>query len=217
MLVDDHAVVREGYRRLVELEPDLRVLGEHADADAAYADLQQRAGDFQVVVLDLSMPGRSGIDLLRRVRARWPSLKVLVFSMHDSLTMVAQALRAGAAGFVTKSSAPEVLVAALRRVVDGHVVLSPDVQDAALLAQDGGATGAEAPLPHLTLSPREFDVLRLLAAGRGVDDVARQIGVSAKTVYNYQSLIRQKLGVETAIEMVRYAQMHGLTAVPGQA
>jgi DNA-binding NarL/FixJ family response regulator len=142
MLVDDHAVVRAGYRRLLELEPDCVVSAECGDADAAYALLQQRnPPPVDVIVLDLSMPGRSGFDLLRRVALRWPVVRRLVFSMHDSPAMVAQALAAGADGFVTKSSPPEVLVAALRRVAAGEQrVLSPDI--AAAPAPAGGAGAA---------------------------------------------------------------------------
>ena len=208
MLVDDHAVVRAGYRRLLELEPDMRVVAECADADAAYDRLQQHppsAGALaDVMVLDLSMPGRSGLDLLRRLRLRWPSLRVLVFTMHDSPTMVAQCLRAGALGFITKSSPPEALVAAVRDVGQGRTTVSPELALPAPLCAD------EAMPPHTQLSPREFDVLRLLLEGAGVDDIAQRLRISPKTVANVQSLIRQKLGVANAMELLRYAREHQL-------
>lgn len=208
MLVDDHAVVRAGYRRLLELEPDVQVVAEHADADAAYDDLQRQppsAGPrADVLVLDLSMPGRSGLDLLHRLTLRWPSLRVLVFTMHDSPAMVAQVLRAGARGFVTKSSQPEELVAAVRRVMTGEVVLSADV------AQASPPSPRAAQPPHLALSAREFDVLRYLIEGLGVDDIARRLSLSPKTVANYQTLIRQKLGVSNGVELLRYARQHRL-------
>jgi len=206
LLVDDHAVVRAGYRRLLELEPDCRVVGECADGDMAL-DWLQRAGpqpDADVMVLDLSMPGRSGLDLLRRVAIRWPAVRVLVFSMHDNPAMVMQALKAGAAGFVTKSSEPEVLVQALRRVARGDdAVLSPDVA--------GAARSPAAQAPHEALSPREFEVLQGLVAGEAVDSIAARLHLSAKTVANYQTLIRQKLGVNTAVELLRYAQQHRIS------
>ena len=204
MLVDDHAVVRAGYRRLLELEPDCVVSAECADGDAAYALLQQRhPPPVDVIVLDLSMPGRSGFDLLRRVALRWPVMRRLVFSMHDSPAMVAQALAAGADGFVTKSSPPDVLVQALRRVAAGEPrVLSPDI---AALA---GAASAQA--PHQALSPREFQVLQCLLAGDALDTIAERLHLSPKTVSNHQTLIRQKLGVSTAVELLRYAQQHRL-------
>lgn len=204
MLVDDHAVVRAGYRRLLELEADFEVVAECADGDAALAWLQRPPHPaVDVVVLDLSMPGRSGLDLLQRCSIRWPGLRVLVFSMHDSPAMVMQALRAGAAGFVTKSSAPELLVQALRRVAAGErAVLSPDI------AHAGRAPAALA--PHEALSPREFEVLQGLVQGLAVDDIAQRLHLSAKTVANYQTLVRQKLGVATAVELLRYAQQHRL-------
>jgi DNA-binding NarL/FixJ family response regulator len=204
LLVDDHAVVRAGYRRLLELESDCVVSAECADGDAAYALLQQRnPPPVDVIVLDLSMPGRSGLDLLRRIALRWPAIRRLVFSMHDSPAMVAQALAAGAHGFVTKSSAPELLVAALRRVAAGEQrVLSPDIADAPT------QPGAQA--PHLALSPREFEVLQGLLAGESLDVIAERLHLSAKTVSNLQTLIRQKLGVANAVELLRYAGAHRL-------
>lgn len=204
MLVDDHAVVRAGYRRLLELESDFEVMAECANGDAALTMLQQRQGaGVDVMVLDLSMPGRSGLDLLRRVALRWPALRQLVFSMHDSPAMVAQALQAGADGFVTKSSQPEWLVAALRRVAAGErPVLSPDIA--------GAAAAPSAQPPHQALSSREFQVLQGLVAGEPLEAIATRLHLSAKTVSNYQTLIRQKLGVGTAVELLRYAQQHRL-------
>ena len=204
MLVDDHAVVRAGYRRLLADEPDLRVVAEHADADAAHAALLALPTDtVELLVLDLSMPGRSGLDLLRQVRQRWPALPVLVFSMHDSPALVAQALQAGAAGYVTKSSEPAALVAALRRVARGETgVLSPDI------AGEGASPVALAPQP--LLSAREFEVLRGLVEGLTLDQIAERLHLSGKTVSNYQTQIRQRLGVATALDLLRYAQAHSL-------
>lgn len=202
MLVDDHAVVREGYRRLLALELDMQVVAEFPDADSAYEALQRVPGMAHVMVLDLSMPGRSGLDLLRRLSLRWPQLRVLVFTMHDSPAMVSQALRAGATGFVTKSSPPEDLVAAVRHAARGRLVLSSDVATK--------ADGAGEMPPHVSLSGREFDVLRLLLEGASLDLIADKLGVSAKTVANHQTAIRQKLGAANAVELVRYAQLHGL-------
>ncbi len=201
LLADDHAVVREGYRRLLELQAGVVVVGECADGEAVRTALDGGLA-IDVLVLDLSMPGCGGLAVLRHVREAWPQVQVLVFTMHDSATMVAQALGAGAAGFVTKSSAPHELVDAVRRVADGErAVLSRDV------AAAGVDHGARAPL-----APREFEVLQLLAQGCSVDEVAQRIGLSAKTVSNYQTSIRQKLGVSTGIDLLREAQRRGWVA-----
>lgn len=203
MLVDDHTMVRAGTARLLALEPDLQVVAGHADADSAYAALQAAPCPADVVVLDLSMPGRSGFDLLRRLRTRCPQLALLVCSMHDSPPMLAQALAAGAHGFVTKSSDPVLLADAIRRVAAGATVLSPDLQAAA------GQASARA--PHDALSPREFEVLLMLARGDTVDRIAQTLHLSAKRVANVQTLIRSKLGLGSAIELLRYAREHRLT------
>jgi len=201
-LADDHAVVREGYRRLLTLEPDLVVCGEFADAEAVFEALQRGALVADVLVLDLSMPGRSALDLLRRIQAHWPALRVLVFSMHEDPARVQQALRAGALGYITKSSPPEDLVAAVRHVARGQAVLSADIA--------GHAQAPAGPLPHLSLSPREFEVLRGLLQGLALEQIAEQLHISPKTVSNLQTQLRQKLGVANAVELLRYAQQHGL-------
>ncbi len=201
-LLDDHAVVRAGYRRLIELEDDLVVVAEYADAESAYAALA-RAVDcpLDLLVLDLSLPGQSGLELLRRLALRRPALRILVFTMHDAPATVGQCLRAGAAGFVTKSSAPEVLLDALRRIARGELALSDDVA--------GAVEGAPAPA-HAALSVREFEILQRLVAGQGVDRIALALHLSVKTVANYQTEIRHKLGVRNAVELLRYAHEHAL-------
>lgn len=204
MLVDDHAVVREGYRRLLESEAGIRVVGEHADAESAQAALERAPdGSVSVVVLDLSMPGRGGLALARRIGARWPALRVLVFSMHDQAATVAQALEAGVAGYITKTSEPQLLVQAVRRVAAGESrVLSPDVARS-LAAPDTQA-------PHRQLSAREFDVLQGLLQGASLDAIAQRLCISPKTVSNVQTQIRAKLGVANAIELLNYARRRHL-------
>ncbi|MFS8974816.1 response regulator transcription factor [Cupriavidus necator] len=198
VIADDHAVVRTGYRRLLELENGMRVVAEFGDGDAAYAWLCQHPAD--VLVLDLSMPGRGGLEMLQRLGARVPALRTLVFSMHDSAAIVLQAMRAGAAGYLTKSSAPEALVDAVRKVAEGQQVLSGDV---------AGLVDTGSPPPHLALSPREFDLFRQFARGIAIEDVAARFCLSAKTVANYQTLIRKKMGLANRVEMHRYAVEHG--------
>lgn len=204
MLVDDHAVVRTGYRRLMELEGDIDIVAECANADEALDQLL-RLGDgaLDVVVVDLSLPGRSGLDFIRRAAPRYPRTRFLVFSMHDSPAMVSQALQSGAGGFVTKNSDPAQLAALLRRVAHGELnVLSDDI------AAAPAAPHAQA--PHLALTPREFDVLLLLVQGLPLERIAQQLHLSSKTVSNYQTAIRHRLGVSTAVELLRYAQQHKL-------
>jgi DNA-binding NarL/FixJ family response regulator len=200
-LADDHAVVRAGYRRLLELEADLVVVAEYGDADSAYEALAGPAGDdTDLLVLDLSMPGRSGLDMLQRLARRRPALKLLVFTMHDSTALLEQCLRAGATGYVTKSSEPQVLVDALHRAARGETVLSPDV----------AARREAGPAPHTRLSSREFDVFQQLLAGRSIDSIATGLRVSTKTVANTQTRIRQVLGVTGALGLMHYAREHGL-------
>ena len=146
------------------------------------------------------MPGQGGLSALRRIKLRWPLLPVLVFSMHDNLPFVVQALRAGATGYITKSSEPESMVKAVRNVLSGSQTLSPDV--ALRMEQAASASLAH---PTLGLSLREFDIFRLLASGKTHEEIASLLNVSVKTIANNQSLIRQKLGISTDIELYRLA------------
>lgn len=207
LLVDDHAVVREGYRLLLERAGDIRVVGEAADAEGALAQFDALAPD--VVVMDIALPGCSGIEALRRLRTRAPAARVLMFSMYEDAIFAQRALKAGAAGYVTKASAPGALVDAVRTVAGGKAWLSPAMaQDLALrsLAAEPGR-GEE-------LSAREFEVLRLLVAGQGVREVATSLGLTPKTVANHQSAIRQKLGAETALQLLQAAARLGIERTP---
>lgn len=201
-IADDHAVVRTGYRRLLELEPGLEVVAEFADGESAYAWLQQHTAD--LLILDLSMPGRGGLETLLRLRARHIATAVLIFTMHDGEDIVAQAMQAGAAGFVTKSSPPEDLITAVRQIANGRIALSEDV------ARSGANAGETT--PDRNLSPREFEIFRLLAQGEDVAEIAHRLCLSEKTVFNYQTSIRQKTGLGSTLDMHRYASRHRLIA-----
>jgi DNA-binding NarL/FixJ family response regulator len=200
-LADDHAIVRVGYRRLLELEPDLSVSAEYGDADTALTDLlARRGGDLAVdlLILDLSMPGRSGLDLLKALADQLPGLPVLVVSMHDSQAMQAQCRRAGAVGFVSKAADPDGVVRAVREIQAGRHWLPT-------------APPARGPAaPHEQLTARELEVLQHLLAGLGVEAIASRMGLSDKTVSNYQTLVRQKLAANNSVELMHYAQRHGL-------
>jgi DNA-binding NarL/FixJ family response regulator len=207
LLVDDHAVVREGYRRLLERSPSIRVVGEAVDAQSAYiAFLEHRP---QVTVMDIALPGASGIDALRRIRARAPAAQVLMFSMYEDPVFAARALQAGARGYVTKAAAPEVLVEAVLTVARGEPYLVGRVAQQLALRNVGDVQDAAE-----RLSPREFEVLRMLVAGRSLADIARSLGLTAKTVANHQSILRQKLGAGTAVQLLQAAARLGI--VPEQ-
>ena len=202
-LVDDHSVVREGYRRLLERSAGIHVIGEAANAADAYSEFQRL--NPHVVVMDISLPGASGIEAMRRMIAREPGAKVLMFSMHEEPIFATRAFQAGALGYVTKASAPEVLVEAVRSVALGKRYLSPDMAQTLALQSVGAG---EASLN--VLSNREFEVMRLLVAGDTITAIAEKLQLSTKTVANHQSAIRQKLGVETSAQLVQVAQRSGV-------
>lgn len=198
LLVDDHAIVREGYRALLSRQEDLRVVAEAADGDQAYQMYREHLPD--VTIIDLAMPGQGGMEAIRRIRQRWPDARVLVFSMHQNAAFVEQAFGAGARGYVTKSSLPDELLQAVREVGRGRQALSPDVAQVVALGRLSGERGALA-----ELTAREFEVLRLLVEAKPTVQIAEALHVTPKTVANTHYQIKRKLGVETDIELVRLA------------
>lgn len=203
LLVDDHAVVREGYRRLLELSGGITVVGEATCAAEAYQQYCNLSPD--VAVMDITLPGVSGIEAMRRILAHEPKARVLMFSMYEDAIFVRRALEAGAAGYLTKAAAPHVLVEAVASVAAGRRFLSPDVAQI-LALQPMSAERAT----HDVLSAREFEVLKLLVDGCSLNEIAQQLGLTTKTVSNHQSSIRQKLGAETATQLLRAAMRLGL-------
>lgn len=197
-LVDDHAVVRAGYRSLIDAQDDMTVIAEFGDAAGAYAEL--RHGDVDVVVMDLNMPGAAPLETLERLHRRTPRLRSLVFTMYNRPGFADQAFAAGAHGYVTKSSEPDTLLQALREVAAGRRYLSPDVARELALARYGSERG-----PLEALSVREFEVLRLLLDGRATDAIATALNLSPKTVRNLHYAVKRKLGVRDDIELVRTA------------
>ncbi len=203
MLVDDHAVVREGYRAVLQKQPGLRVVAEAADGAEAYRLFKSSAPD--LVIMDLSMPGIGGIEAIRRIRQWDKRARILVFTMHQNTAFAVQAIRAGARGYVTKTSPPETLVHAVMDVLAGRIAISPDIDHELALSRIAGETSAAD-----VLSTREFEVLRLLLAENSTEEIAETLHVSPKTVANLHSLIKDKLGVGSDIELVRLALRQGL-------
>jgi len=202
LLVDDHAVVREGYRRLLERDDSLVVVGEAATAaDAIRIDSELEP---DVVVLDIGLPGISGIEILRRIIAHRPDARVLMFSMYQDGIYATRAIDAGARGYLRKASAPDLLIEAVRSVAGGRRYLSPDVQQAMNRRSSAAHQLAEA------LSTRELEVLRLLIQGYGVEEIGERLGLSPKTAANHQSSIKQKLGADSALQLILIAQQFGL-------
>jgi len=201
LLVDDHAVVRAGYRRYLEQSSDIRLVAEAASAEEGYVAYCRTSP--QVSVVDLSMPGASGVQLISRIMARDPHARVIAFSMHGERLFITQALAAGASAYVTKNSAGEILIEAVREVHAGRSYLSPDIRERVT------AASPVAPGPD-SLSPREFEVFRLLAQGHSVAKIADSLKLSQKTVANHQTQIKEKLGVTTTAALVHLALGSGL-------
>lgn len=203
LLVDDHAIVREGYRRLLESRPDLSIVGEAACAREALEQFRMLAPD--VLVLDLGLPDMGGVELIRRLLQRDADARILVFTMHREPLFATQALRAGALGYVTKSSPPDVLVAAVYQVAARRQVISPDIAPELALALIDRPRE-----PLAELAPREFEILRLLLDGCSAEDIGARLSISAKTVQNCHYQIKSKLGVRSDIELTRLALRIGL-------
>lgn len=203
MLVDDHAVVRSGLRRMLEQKAGFEIVAEAESGEQAYHLFSESRPD--VTVMDISMPGMGGMEAVRRIMSRFSSARILVFSMHDNAAFASQALKSGVKGYVTKTGASNDLMKAIQEVARGKTYLSPEVaQKVALQTLIGGDD------PLQQLSPREFEVFRLLADGVSVDNIASMLKISQKTVANYHTMIKQKLGVSSSIEFVRLAIRHGV-------
>ena len=204
VMADDHAIVREGLKRIVSELPDMQLVGEAADGTQVLKCVREL--EFDLLVLDLSMPGRSGMELIRQIRSEKPRLRMLVLSMHQEQQYAVRAIRSGANGYLNKESATDQLAQAIRKIAGGGAYVTPEVaEQLAMSAMPDALT-----LPHQSLSDREFDVFRQLVAGVSVTDIATALNLSVKTISTLKSNLMQKMGLNNPSELVRYALQHGL-------
>ncbi len=208
LIADDHGIVRDGLKQIFADTADIAVEGEAINGLEVMARIRER--DWDVVLMDMSMPGRSGIELIKQVKGEKPALPVLILSMHSEDQYAVRALRAGAAGYLTKETAAEQVVAAVRKVASGGLYVSAGVAErlAAELTRRSDAA------PHTLLSDREYQVFQALAAGRSVSAIADSLALSVKTVSTHKTRILHKLGVHNTAELIHYAIRHHLVDEP---
>ena len=204
LVCDDHPIVRRGLREILEQAGAPVTVGEAASAAEGLALARKQSWD--TVVLDITIPGRGGLELLKELKSERPDVPVLVLSVHPAEQYAVRVLRAGASGYLTKESAPEELLTAIRHIVRGGRYISPSVGET--LADDLGRPAEQ--LPHHGLSDREFEIMRLLASGKRVSEIAEQLHLSLKTVSTYRARVLQKLNLRTTAEIMRYAIKHDL-------
>jgi DNA-binding NarL/FixJ family response regulator len=202
LVVDDHPIVRQGLTLMIDQEPDLEVCGEAEEARAALAAIEADPPD--VILLDISLPGPDGFELLKAIRAAFPGLPVLVLSMHDESMYAERALRAGANGYIMKQEATESVLVALRRVLRGEMYVSDRVSNI-MLRQIATGAGPAGDTPVARLSDRELEVFRLIGEGRGTRRIAEELYLSVKTVETYQAHIKEKLGLQSSRDLVQRA------------
>ncbi len=204
LVVDDHAIVREGLKQILSDVEDMSVLAEAANGQEALDKI--RRATFDVILMDISMPGRSGLEILKDIKGEHPKLPVLILSMHPEEQYAIRALRAGAAGYMNKASAPDELIGAIRKVSAGRKYVSPSVAEK--LAFELGTDSEK--LPHEQLSDREYQVMLMLASGRTVSEIAEELCLSVKTISTYRARIMEKMNLKKNAELTLYAVEHRL-------
>jgi DNA-binding NarL/FixJ family response regulator len=204
LIADDHPIVRQGLRQILAGTADMEVAGEAVNGQETLE--QVRVGGWDVLVLDMTMPGRSGFDILKELKYEQPDLPVLVLSIHAEEQLAVRVLKAGASGYVTKENAPNELVKAIRKVVSGGRYISPSLAETLAFSLNAPS---ERP-PHETLSDREFQVMQLMAGGKTLIEIAEELSLSAKTVSTYRTRLLEKLNLKTNAELMRYALDLGL-------
>ncbi len=206
VIADDHTLMREGLKRIFEGNDEITVVDEAIDGFSVINLV--RKGGFDLLLLDLSMPGRSGIDLIRQIRTEAPKLPILVLTMYEEEQYAVRSIRAGAQGYLTKESAGDQLVNAIKKVASGRPYISMEVAEQLAL----GIMTPEKEMPHTQLSDREFEVFNLLASGKSITDIGTQLHLSVKTVSTHKSRILTKMGIHSLAEIVQYAVTHNLLA-----
>ena len=211
VIADDHTIVREGLKQVLAAAGDLAVIAEAQNG----AEVMQRVRelDFDMLLLDMSMPGKSGIELIKQVRNEKPKLRILVLSMHEEAQYAVRALKAGAAGYLTKESASDLLVTAIRKVAAGGAYITAAVAEQFALGAMADTSGPR----HAALSDREYQVFEMLVAGKSITDIADRLNLSVKTVSTHKAHIMQKMGMTNHSELIRYAINHRLIDDPDQA
>jgi DNA-binding NarL/FixJ family response regulator len=204
VIADDHTIVREGLKQLLRTATDLEVVGEARDGHEALKIV--RDTEFDVLLLDLSMPGKGGMELIRQVRDEKPKVRIVVLSMHAEHQYAVRAIKTGASGYLTKDSATTQLVAAIRKVAGGGAFISAEVAEQLALSAMPHAEGP----PHASLSNREYQIFQLLVAGKSVSDIALQLTLSVKTVSTHKARLMEKMGLANQAELVHYAIRHRL-------
>ncbi len=204
VIADDHTIVRHGVREILHAEPDLKMVGEAQNGQAVFDIVAHEPVD--VIVLDISMPGRNGLDTLKELKRLYPQIAVIVLSMHPKDQYAVRVIKAGAAGYVTKESAPEELVAAIRKAHRGEKYLDPEIAEVLANYIEHGGPGEL----HNRLSDREYEVMLKIASGKGLTEIAAEMNLSVKTISTYRTRIVEKTNLTTNSEMTRYALDRGL-------
>ena len=204
LIADDHPIVRQGLRQILSGIPDMEVAGEAVNAQESLD--QVRAGGWNVLVLDITMPDRSGFDILKEIKHGQPHLPVLVLSIHAEEQLAVRMLKGGAAGYLTKQKAPGELVKAIRKVVNGGKYISPSLAETLAAGLDDTSDQPR----HIALSDREFQVMQMIAGGKTLTEIADELSLSAKTVSTYRTRLLEKMDLKTNAEIIRYALEHGL-------
>ena len=199
LIADDHAIVREGLKQIVAEESDMVVSGE-ADNAAAMMDMLQK-NTFDLVILDINMPGKSGLEAIKDINSTFPDLPVLILSMYSEEQYGLRAIRAGAAGFLKKVSAPDELIRAIRLIINGSKYISQELAEKMALSFGP----AKEKMPHETLSDREYQIMCAIASGKSAESIAKELSISVHTVYSYRNRIFEKMELKTNVELTQYA------------